>query len=106
MSDVLIERDFAIISIAKNRAYLMEVGKEDINKLIECYNPSSFLAGFDYGMELAQKILSSLPIAYDLDKVVKQLECSFFYNPRDPIATSWNNAIKDAIEIVRKGGAE
>lgn len=118
MSNILIELDFALKSIARNRAYVMEIGSEEADKRMACYNPSSFFAGVDYGMKLAQKILSSLPIAYNVDKVVEQLvkemecaekemeECTFKGMPFYDTQKGYAKAMYKAIEIVRKGGVE
>ena len=41
----------------------MVVGNKELNERMKGYNPTSFLHGFSYGMELAEKIVSNQPQA-------------------------------------------
>lgn len=106
MSNILIERDFALLSIAKNRAKVMEIGNEETDERMAYYNPSSFLAGFDYGMELAQKILSSLPTAYNVSKVVERLASEMYFISNEQGECFEVVPFYKVIEIVTKGGVE
>lgn len=63
----------------------------------------------DYSTFLASDehcgLIDNQPTAYDVDKVVEQLEAEL-YNELEPIKTAFNFGINKAIEIVKGGGNE
>lgn len=116
----LIDAELTAKNIAKARSVALECGNGEMNKMMECYiNPIAFSDGVSYGMELAQKVVSGQPTAYDTDKVVEQIH-DYFKGQLDircetlkfadeiPIDVvddllSHNKAV---CNIVEKGGAE
>lgn len=58
------------------------------------------------GWNEAIKITKSTPIAFDVEKVVEQLEAELYrgMDSLDPVLISFNFGINKAIEIVKKGG--
>ena len=67
------------------------------------HEPVSFLAGIDYGMELAFKVVANEPTAYDPDKIVEQLEEKAFemWDEDNPYTNPKVIKLDRAIEIVK-----
>lgn len=57
----LINNEEAQRNIERHRTKAMEGSHEETEERMKGYNPSSFLAGLDYGMELACKLIASEP---------------------------------------------
>lgn len=114
----LIDAELTAKDIARYKVVALERGNDKMNKMMECYiNPTAFSDGVSYGMELAQKVVCGQPTAYDIDKVVEQLEekiaeCkkAFEYaidtRSRDECIAlrSLRGGYEEAVEIVKKGG--
>ena len=58
------------------------------------------------GLEAVLKTLKEQPTAYDVDKVVEEIEEDKFKHPFDEDEELINSYIDRAIKAVRKGGAE
>lgn len=103
----LIDAELTAKNIAKYRSIALECGNAEMNKMMECYiNPTAFSDGVSYGMELAQKVVSGQPTAYDIDKVVEQLEKAKAEFSGGTLQEHYYwKGIEDAIEIVKEGGA-
>ena len=57
----LIKREELQINIARHKTLAMSGAHKETEEAIACYNPSSFMAGLDYGMELANKLVFNAP---------------------------------------------
>ena len=97
----LIDKEQTAKDIARYKISVLELGNDKVNNMMESYiNPSAFLDGVTYGMGLAEKVVNGQPTAYDIDKVVEQLEESYSYD----VGALKMIALDTAIEIVKKGG--
>lgn len=59
----MIDKENTLKNIARHHNQIMVVGNKELNERMKGYNPTSFLHGFSYGMELAEKIVSNQPQA-------------------------------------------
>lgn len=57
----LIDAEVLQKNIARHRTMAMSGAHEETEAAMACYNPSSFMAGLDYGMELANKLVFNAP---------------------------------------------
>lgn len=90
MSNDLISRNAVVAIIEKNR---LLVGKHDLSA--------------EYKLAGVQEEIENLPTAYDVDKVVEQLEermCSVEDEATDIGCYMRNLHFRDAIEVVKSGG--
>ena len=107
----LIDAELVAKNIARHKIIALEVGNDEMNKLMECYNPSSFSAGFDYGMKLAMELVANQPTAYDLEEKLQRLEqektedVTTITYEHDIFIDGYREGLCKAIEIL-KGGAE
>jgi hypothetical protein len=120
----LIERDLTIHSLSQHLSQGLYKGTDYMNDEIKwCCRVDispveAYARGFEYGIRLAQTIVSNQVIAYDVEKVVEQLQQQANqYNRRalELVEKSTEAGIHNkgkacsyehAIEIVRKGGVE
>lgn len=88
----------------------------DADKLLMLINEQkeketgSYSKGRNEGLNIAKSIINDetqMPTAYDVDKVVEQLEATRDVLDEEMTQTYiWNRAISEAIEIVKAGGIE
>lgn len=79
------------------------MGLIDTDKLIEDIHKRNYIS--KALSEIFETIIDEQPTAYDVDKVVRQLEeikhCTNLY---DDEMEAWISAIDEAIDIVKRGG--
>ena len=94
---------------------MLATGNIDIPKYMSVgVHEISFIRGFEYGMELAEKLVSNQSIAYNVEKVVEELEEEkytreekFQYDTRtQENMVCYNKGINRAIRVIRNGGKE
>lgn len=74
MQNDLISKELSVHNISRHKTHMLATGNIDIPKYMSVgVHEISFVRGFEYGMELAEKLVSNQPIAYNVEKVEKQI---------------------------------
>ncbi len=99
----LISRSALNKFIAIKKAECLHCGNKPMEEEIGRYNPSSYIAGFIFGVEMIQGMIKDQPTAYDVDKVVEELQVE---KKKPWIVLAERNGYARAIDIVKRGSRD
>ena len=79
---------------------------ELINKMTEAYKKHYAGDVSASGFTIAMEMVRNQPTAYDVEKVIEEIEDIIEEPMLRPSDIVWNNAINMCLEVVRNGGKE